>query len=205
MPSVKLIGTGDIFRELKTIALESNPFIDALLLDFSTNDIITYLFNNHKGMVIPNIIYRDDELLVEGKETHHSGIFDTPVPRWDLFNMKSYRFPFAKKKPFASILTDFGCPYSCDFCPISSLGYKLREISSVVEELICLKNLGIKELYIRDQTFGVSKQRTSELLEVMLKENLNFSWTCLTRTDILDDELLALMKKAGCHTIMIGI
>ncbi len=198
-----MIGTGDIFREYKEFALQENKIIDALLLDFSTQDIITYLLSEEK--TIPNIIKRDGEEIINGGEKHLSGSFDLPLPRWDLFNLKAYHFPFARKIPYASILTDFGCPFSCDFCPVSTLGYKLRSISSVIDELRILKKLGVKELYIRDQTFGVNKQRTLDLLRAITIENFKFGWTCLSRTDILDAFVLKLMKEAGCHTIMIGI
>lgn len=203
MPDVRLIGTGDIFREYKEFALQENKIIEAVLLDFSTQDIITHLITTEK--TIPNIIKRDGKQIINGGEKHRSGSFDLPLPRWDLFNLKAYHFPFARKTPYASVLTDFGCPFSCDFCPISTLGYKLRSISSVIDELRMLKKLGVKELYIRDQTFGVNKQRTFDLLGAIIIENFKFGWTCLTRTDILDEFMLNQMKKAGCHTIMTGI
>jgi radical SAM superfamily enzyme YgiQ (UPF0313 family) len=34
---------------------------------------------------------------------------------------------------------------------------------------------------------------------------LNISWGCTTRVDLLDEEILALMKKAGCDYISIGV
>ena len=204
LPECKMIGSGDVFREYKKRALEENIFLDAILLDFSTDDIVKYI-TRKTDIVIPNVIYKNDKEIIEGKEEHGTEDWLVPEPKWDKFNFKSYNFPFARRKPFASILTDFGCPFSCDFCPVSTLGFKLRSIEAVLKEMQGLKQIGVKELYIRDQTFGVNKKRTISLLQSMIDAKLNFTWTCLSRTDVLSMEMLTMMKKSGCHTIMIGI
>jgi len=204
LPYCKIIATGDIFRDFRENALTENPFLDAILLDFSTDDILTYL-KNPSNEIIPNIIYRTSNKIIGGKEKHGNGEWDVPLPLWENFNLKAYHFPFAQRKPFASILTDFGCPYSCDFCPVSTLGFKLRPVTDVISELKILNSLGVKELYIRDQTFGANKTRTHQLLDAICDSDFKFSFTVLSRTDVLDDALLNKMKKTGCHTVMIGI
>lgn len=75
----------------------------------------------------------------------------------------------------------------------------------MMEELKKLKSLAVNELFIRDQTFGANKKRAIELCEAMIKEKFNFSWTCFSRVDVIEENILDLMKKAGCHTIMFGI
>ncbi|MGM0649440.1 MAG: B12-binding domain-containing radical SAM protein [Bacteroidota bacterium] len=204
LPGCLMIGNGDIFREYKSKGLKENPQLDAILLDFSTPHIIQY-FENSGREIISNIIYRHNDQIVEGKEIHSNGNWHVPVPLWHKINVKAYHFPFAKRKPFASILTDFGCPFQCDFCPVSSLGFKLRPVKDVLNELELLNDMGVKELYIRDQTFGIDKKRNMELLDALIQSNMHFSWTCLSRPDVLDNELTGKMKKAGCHTIMVGI
>ena len=205
LPKCKIIVSGDIFRDLREKALVENIFLDAILLDFSTDDILTYL-NNLSLEIIPNIIYHKNGKIFEGKENHRTGgEWNVPTPLWELFDLTSYHFPFARRKPFASILTDFGCPYSCDFCPVSTLGFKLRPVADIIAELQKLYKLGVRELYIRDQTFGVNKERSLKLLKAIVDSNMSFSWTALTRTDVVDDELLRAMKNAGCHTLMIGL
>jgi len=202
--ALNLVVTGDIYRELKQKALEKNPYIDAILLDFSTGDIIEYI-SNAKGEKINNIIYKFQDKIIIGDEIHKNGEFNAPIPKWQLFHLEKYSFPFARKKKFAAILTDFGCPYNCSFCPMSTLGFKLRPIVSVIEELKLLKSLGVNELFFRDQTFGANKKRTMILCEEIINKKLDISWTCFSRVDVLNTDLLRLMKKAGCHTIMYGI
>ena len=203
-PNIEIIATGDIYRELKASALEKQPFVDAVLLDFSTDDIVRYLLRENDAK-IKNIIYRSANGIIEGEEDHQSGVFDIPVPRWELFNLENYSFPFSRRKNFVSLLTDFGCAFKCDFCPVSTLGFKLRDLDSVIQELRFLKKLGTRELFIRDQTFGVNKSRTIELCDLMVKEKFNFSWSCFSRVDVLSEDVLKAMRAAGCHTVMFGI
>jgi radical SAM superfamily enzyme YgiQ (UPF0313 family) len=68
-----------------------------------------------------------------------------------------------------------------------------------------LKSQGVKELWIKDLTFGVHKERTLTLLERMIKEKLHLTWACLSRANVLDEERLTMMKRAGCHTIQLGV
>lgn len=199
-----LVCCGDIFRDCGRDVIEKYSFIDAVLLDFSTSHIIRFL-DCADGNEISNIIYRYSGNIVNGEECHEVGGFDIPTPQHSLFNSKDYIFPFARHLKFASIMTDFGCPYACDFCPVGSLKYKIRPVDSVLEEMAQISKLGIKELYVRDQTFGASKPRTMQLLDEMIAWEFNFSWTCLSRIDVLDEEMLCKMKSAGCHTIMIGV
>lgn len=204
LPNTKFIGSGDIFRESPSNILKKYKFIDALLFDFSTDDILIYLDSNQES-AISNITYRVGDKIIEHNHLTQQKEHSIPIPLWHLFKTNKYSHPFAKHKNFASILTDFGCPYSCDFCPISTLDFKTRTIENVIEELDLLKTLGIRELYFRDQTFGVNKKRTHRLLNEMIKAKYNYRWSCLSRPDVLNIDTLQLMKKAGCHTIMLGI
>ncbi len=203
-PQTQFIGSGDVYREFKVRAFELHPFLDAVLLDFSTSDLLN-LIEGAEGQVIENVIYRHRGRIIEGQETHGHGQFSMPIPRWHLFPLDRYSFPFALRRKVGTILTDFGCPYSCTFCPISTLGFKLRDIESVIDEIRTLRSLGIHELFVRDQTFGVNKERTFELCGRMAEEALNVWWTCFSRVDVVTDEMLAAMKAAGCHTVMFGI
>ncbi|MGK7876032.1 MAG: radical SAM protein [Xenococcaceae cyanobacterium] len=202
LPKTRFIGTGDIYREFQSEAFEQHEFLDGIVLDFSTDDILTYL-ENGRGEIIYNIIYKYENKIYVGKEKHSYGQFQIAIPRWDLFPIDKYKFPFERRSKFASILTDFGCAFSCSFCPISTLGFKLRPVSEVIDEIKLLKSLEVRELFFRDQTFGANKKRTLELCERL--KPLDMSWTCFTRVDTLSEDLIVPMKAAGCHTIMFGI
>lgn len=202
LPGARFIGTGDVYREFREAAFDRHPFLDAVILDFSTEDILTYL-DEPGGRVIDNVLYRHRGEVVAGEERHGKGELSIATPRWDLFSLDHYSFPFERRGRFASILTDFGCAFDCSFCPISTLGFKLRPVAAVIEEIELLCSFGVRELFFRDQTFGVHRRRTIELCRAL--EPLDLSWTCFTRVDTLSEAILGPMKAAGCHTVMFGI
>ncbi len=199
-PHIKLIGLGDLFRDDKVF--RANRWIDAVILDFTTNDVLQYLkgrFDNIKAMML-----RDDNNRIIIRKQKEICEFNIPIPRHELFLKFSYSFPFARHLPFTTILTDYGCPFNCRFCIYGTLGFKVRSLKNVFAELDHISDLKIKELFIKDQSFGANKKRTLELCQGMARD-YNFSWTCFLRTDLVSDELLSAMKSAGCHTVMLGV
>jgi radical SAM superfamily enzyme YgiQ (UPF0313 family) len=204
LPNLKIIGTGDIFREYGLKMFDIMPFLNASLVDFSTDDILKYL-RGAKGEVIHNVIYRYNGGLVVGPEKHGNGQFSIPLPRIELFDRKYYTFPFVRQNPFMTILSDFGCPYGCTFCPISTLSFKMRPIEEVIAELKNLWDAGYREVHFRDQTFAVNKKRAIELCEAIGRSLPKLTWSCFSRVDVLDEGRVKAMMSNGCHTVIVGI
>ena len=112
--------------------------------------------------------------------------------------------------PNYPVFTQRGCPYPCTFCEAATtLGKQLRVFSPkrVIEELKILKyEKGAKGIYFQDSTFTINRKYVTEIFELMIKEKLNdLLWSCNTRTDRVDPDLLALMYEAGCRIIFYGI
>ncbi|MBI5049226.1 MAG: radical SAM protein [Deltaproteobacteria bacterium] len=201
--NVPIIVTGDLFLEDSAGILKNYPFLDAILLDFTNTDAIAYL--EDKEDEIKNMVYRKDGgIKIKALPRTAENEYAIPIPRHELFQ-GNYNYPFVRHRPFATVLTDYGCPYKCSFCVIATLGFKCRSVENVIAELCYLKKLGYKEIYFNDQTFGIKRTRAQELCESMIKEELNFGWVCWSRVDVIDEKLLKIMKKAGCHTILFGV
>ncbi|HLA51394.1 MAG TPA: radical SAM protein [Thermodesulfobacteriota bacterium] len=198
-----IIVTGDLFLEDGEIILKNYPFLDAILMDFTNADAIAYL--DDKEDKIKNMIYRKDgEIKIKISPRTTEKEYTIPIPRHELF-MDNYNYPFVRRRPFATVLTDYGCPYHCSFCVIETLGFKQRPVDNVIAELRYLKTLGFREIYFNDQTFGIKRTRAEELCDRIAKEGLGFGWVCWSRVDVINEELLKLMKGAGCHTILFGV
>ncbi len=197
--------SGDILSERRLERMEALPFADAFVHDFSSDDLPRLL----QGAGLESL--SNLTLRVHGlphatpirRQRCELGPF--PIPRHELFLKKGYRYPFVRGRRFATVLTEFGCPYPCNFCIMSTLGWRVRGVGNVLEELDTLSGRGVRELFFLDQTFGLNKARAFELLEAMRQRDYGFGWVCFSRPDVVDDALLKRMKDAGCHTVILGV
>jgi radical SAM superfamily enzyme YgiQ (UPF0313 family) len=107
------------------------------------------------------------------------------------------------------IITSRGCPWDCSFCASTCIwGKKVRALSleSVFYMLQVLVNgCGHKALAFKDETFTLSRDRVQAVCRGIMNRGLNFLWSCDTRVDALDEELLTDMRRAGCVRISLGV
>ena len=203
LPSVKIIANGDVFFDDPVRQLQDNPFIDAVIFDFISDDPLLYLSNRYDA--IRAMVYREGDRIVTRRDGRSGITFELPLPRHDLFINHHYRFPFVRHRPYTTVITNFGCPFRCRFCIANTLGFRYRPHANVMEELRHIIRLNIREIFFEDMTFGVPRENAAALCRAMTDEQLKLSWTCFSRVDTIDRELLGLMKHAGCHTIMFGV
>jgi radical SAM superfamily enzyme YgiQ (UPF0313 family) len=200
-----LIGSGDLFLQDGDRILAEHDFVDAVLLDFTTAGLLSYL-ERPAGAQPENMIFRQGEEIVHGPVVRSKNTtFEIPPPRHDLFPHHSYSYPTVKRAPFATVQSDYGCPYHCRFCVMGGLGHKVRSAENVLAELEILAGSGFREIYFNDQTFGVLRQRTLALCEGMETRRLGLAWQAWTRVDLVDEEILKRMRAAGCHTLLFGV
>jgi len=111
--------------------------------------------------------------------------------------------------PAVSSMTQRGCPFSCSFCAAAVVhGNKtrFRSVSSVVKELKSLKaKFGIRSVYFQDSTMTVSKEYILALCREIRRAELHIEWSCFSRVDCVDTEILKAMRAAGCWQICYGV
>ncbi len=128
--------------------------------------------------------------------------FSIGVPRYEMFKKHKYNMPFSFYQPVVSTITNYGCPFRCKFCNSNNLKFKARDVDEIVRDFKAMSNYGIREVYLRDLTFGIPNLK--EILEKLIAEKNNVKWSCEFRVDLADKETLKLMKKAGCYLIFYG-
>lgn len=112
-----------------------------------------------------------------------------------------------KRLPAFGLLTTRGCPGRCTYC-YQNFGPKFRYHSArrLVEQIRALqKNHGIREISFYDDTFTVVRRNVMEFCRLAVEEKLGISWSCFSRVDCVDLEILKMLKAAGCHQIMYGV
>jgi radical SAM superfamily enzyme YgiQ (UPF0313 family) len=136
-----------------------------------------------------------------------------PMPALDLVPIERYRISpdMRTGSRLGLIITSRGCPYDCIFCAnklLTDRSYRLRSIDSVLEEIdYYLEHYRITQLMIFDDNFAVNKRRTLELCEAFIAKGYpeKFSWWTEARVDVLDEEILTAMKRAGCAILSMGL
>lgn len=200
----RIIVMGDICRVAPDAMLSKCRHIDAVLRSFACTNVMDILKNDlFSSQPEPDWVFRSNPKVAQEESKNGPAKIRIGVPKWELFPLKDYRFPFALNAPVGTILTDYGCPFKCSYCSIGTLGWRLRELDEVIDEIDLLSDLGVKEIHFRDQTFGVDKIRTAPIMEHLRRKNI--TWSCFSRMDIISRQFLTAMKDSGCHTIIFGI
>ncbi len=126
---------------------------------------------------------------------------------YELLPLRKYVMPLMKG-PFCFVLTSRGCPAGCRFCiKHVSYGSSVRLLSPerVLEELRILYGLGIRNIHMYADLFTVNREQVVRICEMILREGMKIRWTCNSRVDYVDEEMLRLMGRAGCWMISWGI
>jgi len=150
---------------------------------------------------------KGDEIVINLPRPFIPDLDDLPMPMHELLPLKSYRMPMIKG-PFTFIVTSRGCPAGCTYCikHVSyQFGVRLRSPEKLVEEMQRLKELGTHNIHMYADLFTVNRDQVMELCQRMVDAKLKIRWTCNSRVDYVDKELLEMMAKAGNWLISWGI
>jgi anaerobic magnesium-protoporphyrin IX monomethyl ester cyclase len=213
-PGTTIILGGPHVTLMPEETLASTPYVDIVARgegDDTIIELMKALENKESIGTISGISFIHD-----GKAFHNperkalTDIEGLPYPAFHLLDLKSYRPhpPHGMYTPFAAMVTSRGCPYRCAYCSKPVFGSKFRAQSGarVVAEMTYLKEkFGVKEIAFYDDSFTIDKKRIHEMCDLIIEKKLKIAWTCETRVNLVDKELLQHMKQAGCYAIAYGI
>ena len=130
-----------------------------------------------------------------------------PMPAYDLLpSLEPYFVTAPAGRPYTIMYTSKGCPFKCSFCTVAGTPLRMRSADSILNELKYLKErYGLRTVSFYDETFTFSRERVVELCRRMKDEALNVRWYCNTRAQLVDPELLRMMRAAGCRGVSFGI
>lgn len=200
-PKTEMIGNGGFLLMRGEHYMKQNDFLDAVLLDFTTECILDYLSGKRP---VEDMITRTENGIVRG-DRRESKPFSYPFPAHEQLKIGKYMMPVTDTSKLTVTITSIGCRYNCTFCIPATIPYKQREMNNVIEELSRLQDMGFKHVVFHDSNFASDRDYVFKLCEKMISNKNRLTWTCQTRVDTVDDEILAIMKKAGCKTIEFGV
>ncbi|WP_394747366.1 B12-binding domain-containing radical SAM protein [Spongiimicrobium salis] len=159
---------------------------------------------------VNGLAYLVDGLLTKtAPRTKMKDLSQLPLPNRDAIPMEKYLDTWKTHHGQSSmtISTQRGCPYTCKWCSTAVYGqsYRRRPAHLVVEELTMLKHkYNPDAIWFVDDVFTVSHKWIKSFHEEVLKNDIIVPFECITRAERLNDEILQLLKEAGCYRIWIG-
>ena len=217
----------DLIKEINkdTLVVVGGPHITVLheeLLDIADISVIgegeeTFLdiVDYYEGKLdledIKGIAYRDNNKdYINPKREFIEDLDKIPFPVFDLIDLSRYHhiYPHKLDEKYTTIITSRGCHHNCFFCSSSKLwGRKVRyrAIENVIKEIRQLQNrYNISEIFICDDIFGPC-WRIEEFCQRLNTEKIKIDWVCHMRCDEVNEQILSLMKSAGCVEIQFGV
>jgi len=200
--------------------LEEEPLIDSIVLgegEMSGLALLDAL--NGRGALedIDGLAWRDgDAIRIQPKTTFIENLDSLPRPARDLVDFGLYAKAsrahgvYSKERVTTTIQTSRGCPARCTFC--SSMKYwgnkyRGRSAESVLDEIEeVVQRYGIREIQFEDDNLTMDKRRARKIFEGIIDRKLDIAWSTPNGIAMwtLDEELLALMKRAGCYEVSLA-
>jgi anaerobic magnesium-protoporphyrin IX monomethyl ester cyclase len=168
-------------------------------------DLLDWLDRGATGSPPPGVLAPGHPLV---PATPEADLTRLAAPAWDLLPMRSYRYLFATRPGFGTMVTSRGCPFRCSFCDKSVGGSRWRarppgHVVDEMERLVVDHGVGFINFY--DDNFTLRRSRVQGICEEILRRGLDVEWKCEGRVDGVDLPLLKLMRRAGCRTIAYGV
>jgi radical SAM superfamily enzyme YgiQ (UPF0313 family) len=98
--------------------------------------------------------------------------------------------------------------YQCSYCDRSVFkkGFRYNSAAYIYEHMKHLREkFGVRHINIYDDLFTANRRRIVELCEKLARFPLGINFNCAVRVGYTDDELLRMLKKAGCLMVSLGI
>ena len=160
---------------------------------------------------VPGLVFRERGMLRRtGPRSLLKDLDQLPLAAWDLVDIERYRaFWRERHGTFAlNVATTRGCPYRCNWCakPVYGNTYHTRSPEKVIEEIRLLRaRYAPDRLWFCDDIFGLKARWLMPFSEMMDAEGLALPFLCQTRADLMTDENVAALRRAGCAEVWMGV
>lgn len=209
-----------IDKQIKIIV--GGPFIYNLISNVTGKDLnnafsvinADYYVGNMEGEqalvdLVKSIVNKKYEINLDNVYSRNK-YYQAPniIPEKNLIedNMVNWSIMKNNQCKYISIRLSTSCPFSCSFCSFSNQQFRYLPTDIVEDNLKQLfDECGTKYIHFVDDAFNVPPKRFKEFLKMLERNNFKFKWTCMLRSQFLDEEIVDLMSKTGCDSILLGI
>jgi anaerobic magnesium-protoporphyrin IX monomethyl ester cyclase len=212
MPDIPIV-LGSYHVTLVPKEAMADPYFDVGVLGEGEHSMCE-LVEHYKGNIaledIEGICFRkpDGELHFTPSRAKFKKLDDLPFPARHLLPANIYKpIPVDEHDfPKFAMITSRGCPHACAFCQKSRSGYRSHSTEYIVDEIEHLvRDFGAKDIAIVDSLFCANKKRVHAVCDEIIRRGVKVSWTCSSRVEVVDREVLQKMKDAGCWRTRFGV
>ena len=211
-PQTQIVFGGGHISALRKYLLEKFEHID-FLIPGEGEITLCELASGKSPESIDGLIWRNNGNVTENKERTPIQDMDMlPFPAYEKLSgfPKGYHLPLFSYilSPGATMITSRGCPYQCSYCDRSVFkrSYRYNSAEYIYEHMAYLrKQFGVKHINIYDDLFTMHRKRIVQLCSMLTDKPLGMQFNCAVRVGHTDDELLDMLKKAGCLQVSVGI
>ena len=180
-------------------------FIDMIALGEGEATIYDTVLNASKKLFdkCPSAIIRQGDSIV------HTDVLPY-IDNLDDLPFLDFSFvPYVSEFKAIPIEVGRGCPFHCKFCSTKGFWkkqYRLKSSSRIVEEIKRLQLLfGVNKFQFEHDSLTANRKTIVAFCNDLISSNLDIIWSCSSRVDVLDSELIELLAKAGCRGMFLGI
>jgi len=202
---ISVLDPGFLFRHVRTDFVIKGEGEVALV------QLVEMLEGKRPPSLVQGLAFRgpSGEILSNGEAERIADVSAYPIPyrSLDIAPYVSRRTVQSPNLPSINMLSARGCPFACAFCNFSKEDnhrmrpYDLDVLSEAWDGLIARH--GLRHVTFNDDIFTVNPGRTREVCRRLKDRRLSFS--CSTRLDCLDEEMIALLEESGCRYLCLGI
>lgn len=207
-PNIITIAKGAPFLTCARDTIHNYKCLDVVIVG-EAEDSLKEILEGKPYSDILGICYRDNlSAKFTGKRPFIKNLDDLPFPARHLVDNDIYKRP-DNGKTQAVIKVSRGCPHHCFFClatPVSGSFVRQRSPENIILEIYeCINRYKITNFVFWSDIFTQNREWVIQLCNLIIAEDLKIVWSCNTRVDTIDEELLALMYAAGCRLVSVGV
>jgi radical SAM superfamily enzyme YgiQ (UPF0313 family) len=211
-PSIKTVFGGVHVSALREALLAGFPAID-YIIPGEGEETLAELASGAEPGSIAGLIYRNGEDAAANPPRPRLLDMDTlPFPDYEGLRgfPRDYSLPLFSyiESPAATMNTSRGCPYQCSYCDRSVFKRSFRYNSpAYIYDHMChlRRRFGVRHLNIYDDLFTLNRERITELCGLLSSKPIGVRFNCAVRVGHADDDLLKMLRDAGCLMVSVGI
>jgi radical SAM superfamily enzyme YgiQ (UPF0313 family) len=177
--------------------------------------LMPFVLNDHKTnselQSVNGLAYIDAQgkIVRTPDRAHLKNVDSLPFPARDLVDVERYRQAWVEHHGYfsLSLIATRGCPFGCTWCQKSVFGrsFRPRSPESVAQEMRLIREqYQPDQIRIVDDVLGIDRKWVRAWHDAVLAHDAVIPFECLSRADLMDEEVARMLKEAGCRRIHIG-